>query len=69
MWYPYCMTSFVLDPSTSFFVSCDLTLTLGSKNRKIWKMKNENENGKWNKEKLSPPFVNLTLYYLKQINQ
>ena len=23
MWYPYCMTSFVLEPSTLFSVSCD----------------------------------------------
>ena len=37
MWYPCCMTSFVLDPSTSFSTSCDLTLTLCSKNRKIRK--------------------------------
>ena len=37
MWYPCCMTSFILDPSTSFSVSCDLTLTLCSKNRKIRK--------------------------------
>jgi len=40
MWYPYCMTSFVLDPSTSFSASYNLTLTLCSKNRKIRK---ENE--------------------------
>jgi len=37
MWYPYCITSLVLDPSTLFSVSCDLTLTLFSKNRKIRK--------------------------------
>ena len=37
IWYPYCMTLFVLDPSTLFFTSCDLTLTLRSKNRKIRK--------------------------------
>ena len=37
MWYPYYMTSFVLDPSTLFSVSHDLTLTLCSKNRKIRK--------------------------------
>ena len=37
IWCPCCMTSFILDPSTSFFVSCDLTLTLCSKNRKIRK--------------------------------
>ena len=37
MWYPCYMTSFVLDPSTSFSASCDLTLTLCSKNRKIRK--------------------------------
>ena len=35
MWYPCCMTSFVLDPSILFPVSCDLTLC--SKNRKIRK--------------------------------
>ena len=33
MWYPCCMTSFVLDPSTLFPASCDLTLTLCSKNK------------------------------------
>ena len=48
MWYLYCITSFVLDPSTLFFVSCDLILTLCSKNRKIrkqneMKMKMENK--------------------------
>ena len=37
MWYPCCMTSFVLNPFTSFSASYDLTLTLGSKNRKIEK--------------------------------
>ena len=37
MWYPCCMTSFVLDPSTLFFASCDLLLTLCSKNRKTRK--------------------------------
>ena len=37
MWYPCCMTLFVLDPFTSFSVSHDLILTLGSKNRKIRK--------------------------------
>ena len=35
MWYPGYMTSFVLDPL--FSMSCDLTLTLCSKNRKIRK--------------------------------
>ena len=34
MWYSCCITLFVLDPSTLFSVSCDLTLTLCSKNRK-----------------------------------
>ena len=43
MWCPCCMMSFVLDPSTLFSASCDLTLTLCSKNRKIIKQ-NENEN-------------------------
>ena len=48
MWYLCCMMSSVLDPSTLFSVSCDLTLTLYSKNRKIRKenkekMKIENE--------------------------
>ena len=42
MWCPCCMTLSVLDPSTSFSMSCDLTLTLCSKNRKI---RNKNENG------------------------
>ena len=37
MWYLCCMTSFVLDSSTLFSASCDLTLTLCSKNRKIRK--------------------------------
>ena len=37
MWSPYCITSFVLDPSTSFSTSHDLILTLCSKNRKIRK--------------------------------
>ena len=37
MWYPCYMTSFVLDSSTLFSVSCDLILTLCSKNRKIRK--------------------------------
>ena len=37
MWYLYCITSFVLDPSILFSVSCDLTLTLCSENRKIRK--------------------------------
>jgi len=32
MWYPYYMTSLVLDPSTLFSASHDLTLTLCSKN-------------------------------------
>ena len=48
MWCLCCMISFVLDSSTSFFVSCDLILILCSKNRKIRKenekkMKMENE--------------------------
>ena len=34
MWYPCCMTSLVLDPSTLFSASHDLTLTLCSKIRK-----------------------------------
>ena len=46
MWYPCCMMSFVLEPSTLFYASCDswlsLTLTLCSKNRKVRK---RNENG------------------------
>ena len=51
----------LLEPSMSFYASCDLwlslTLTLSSKNRKIEnKIKNEKEN----KEKLSLPFLNLT---------
>ena len=37
MWYLCSMTSFVLDPFTLFSVSCDLTLTLCSKNRKLRK--------------------------------
>ena len=37
MWYPCCITSFVLNPSTLFSVSCDLTVTLCSKIRKIIK--------------------------------
>ena len=43
------MTSFVLDPSISFSVSCDLTLILCSKNREIknkMKMKNKIEKNK-----------------------
>ena len=39
MWCPYCMTLFVLDPSTSFSASHNLTLTLCSKNRKNKKIK------------------------------
>ena len=39
IWYLCCMTLFVLDPSTLFSASCDLTLTLCSKNRKIRKNK------------------------------
>ena len=47
MWYPCYMTSLVLDPSTLFSASHDLTLTLCSKNRKIKKIKQkENENEK-----------------------
>ena len=34
MWCPCYMILFILDPSTLFFASCDLTLTLCSKNRK-----------------------------------
>ena len=37
MWCLCCMMSSALDPSTLFSVSCDLTLTLCSKNRKIRK--------------------------------
>ena len=37
MWSPYCIILFVLDSSTSFSTSHDLTLTLCSKNRKIRK--------------------------------
>jgi len=37
MWYPCCMMLFVLDPSSLFFASHDLTLTLCSKNGKICK--------------------------------
>ena len=37
MWYPCCITLLVLDLSTLFSVSCDLILTLCSKNRKIRK--------------------------------
>ena len=36
------------------------------KNKIKWK---ENENGKWNKEKLSLPFVNLTVTTLKEKNK
>jgi len=53
MWYPCCMMSFVLDPSTLFSVSHDswlsLTLTLCSKNRKIRK---ENEKKMTNENKI-----------------
>ena len=37
MWYLYCIMSLVLDSSTLFSASHDLTLTLCSKNRKIRK--------------------------------
>ena len=37
MWYPCYMMLFILDPSTLFSASCDLTLILCSKNRKIKK--------------------------------
>ena len=37
MWYPCYIILFVLDLSTLFSASCDLTLTLYSKNRKIRK--------------------------------
>ena len=37
MWYLCCIMSLVLDPSTLFSASHDLTLTLCSKNRKIRK--------------------------------
>ena len=37
MWCPCCMMLSALDSSTLFSVSCDLTLTLCSKNRKIRK--------------------------------
>ena len=43
IWYPCCITSFVLDPSTLFSASCDSTLTLCSKKNKKIKQ-NENEN-------------------------
>ena len=73
IWYLYCMISFVLEPSTLFYTSCDpwllLTLTLCSKNRKVRKQ-NENENR--NKEKLSLLFVNLIyisyFYYFFLVN-
>jgi len=73
MWYLCCITSFVLEPSTLFYTSRDLwlslILTLCSKNRKVRK-RNENENR--NKEKLSPLFMNLTymsyFYYFFLVN-
>ena len=43
IWYLCCITSFVLDPSTSFSASCNSTLTLCSKKNKKIKQ-NENEN-------------------------
>jgi len=78
MWFTCCITSLLLEPSTSFHISCDPILSSKNRKMKINQKGNENENKKIRKAKSTFCDLDMNisffcqfiskLYYFSQVN-